>query len=81
MKPKCNIHYSERFVEKLQEQHKKELEDYKEMKRVLTIELNRLLEENQELKKEEIDFLDGLIREGIVCKDIADRIKKLKESK
>ena len=43
--------------------------------------IHKIEKENQKLKKEEIDFLDGLIREGIVCKDIADRIKKLEESK
>ena len=35
MKPKCDIHYSERFVEKLQEQHEKELEEYEEERRRL----------------------------------------------
>jgi len=57
------------------------MEELKQALKYAKKTIERLQEENQKLKKEEIDFLDGLIREGIVCKDIADRIKKLKESK
>jgi hypothetical protein len=35
-------------------------------------------EAKQEFLKDEISFLDNLIAEGIVCKDMVDRIKKLK---